>query len=589
MGQADRWFRNASGLGTSASVFGDSDRSSRSSFALPSQFKLGQQSGEAIAHIRVRPKQSKGKDKKAPKVSLGVLSPVVAGDNSYEFSVIYTDDKAIKASSLGKGDILVGRSNQVAELVSKSSRNKGRTYKVVYRVTAPAGTWDAADNGSYEITLKDKQVSDTSRNYIRGRTLGVFAVSISAPVSTGDTIAPTANLESSAYFTNKYTTFDFFVTYSDDQAIDAESLGDGDISITGPNGFSQLAKKVSTDTPSSGTPRKVRYRFTAPGGTWDTADNGSYTINLQAGQVKDSSGNFTAAQNIGFFPLTLSSVPTSETITPTASLNAANITAGGSTYDFTVTYTDNVAIDADSIDDNDITVVDRNGSIQPVERISVSGNGSSYIATYQIQAPGGKWNRADNGAYDVVVQPNQVKDINGNSVAASTVGGFLADVPLRSNVPSGSGNSVLATDFILDIDTSIGRVNQFEYSRSVPPLPEQVKVKFIPTNLKYIKNLQDFLLIKDSQGELLSERGYILSLRAEDTFKNSNGIFYAEIGESTQLQNGVLIFGIQTKLDLQDSPFSLLDIALNGEDASTQLSGAIFGDGSVSFLIQGLG
>ncbi|PAX52696.1 PQQ-dependent sugar dehydrogenase [Brunnivagina elsteri] len=52
------------------------------------------------------------------------------------------------------------------------------------------------------------------------------------------------------------------------------------------------------------------YRITPPGGTWDTGDNGSYTIALQPNQVKDTSGNFAATGNLGNFLVNISSTGT---------------------------------------------------------------------------------------------------------------------------------------------------------------------------------------------------------------------------------------------------------------------------------------
>ena len=105
------------------------------------------------------------------------------------------------------------------------------------------------------------------------------------------------------------TTYDFTVTYSDNVAINASSLDDSDVLVSGPNGYSQLATRVSVNDTSNGTPRTVIYRITAPGGgTWDGADNGSYSIALQANQVSDVNGNFATAATLGSF---LANIPLS--------------------------------------------------------------------------------------------------------------------------------------------------------------------------------------------------------------------------------------------------------------------------------------
>ena len=105
-----------------------------------------------------------------------------------------------------------------------------------------------------------------------------------------------ANITSSGTSTHTFT-----VTYSDNEAIDVSDLNGSDIRVTGPNGYSQYATFLSVDVNSDGTPRTATYRITAAGGTWDYADNGTYTVSLLAGQVSDNSGNFAPAAALGTF------------------------------------------------------------------------------------------------------------------------------------------------------------------------------------------------------------------------------------------------------------------------------------------------
>jgi hypothetical protein len=61
--------------------------------------------------------------------------------------------------------------------------------------------------------------------------------------------------------------------------------------VTGSNGYSNLVEFVGVDTPTDGTPRIATYSVAAPGAAWDAADNGSYQIVLQAGEVTDTLNN----------------------------------------------------------------------------------------------------------------------------------------------------------------------------------------------------------------------------------------------------------------------------------------------------------
>src|SRR5690606_32923937 len=81
---------------------------------------------------------------------------------------------------------------------------------------------------------------------------------------------------------------DFIVEYSDPSLVNRARLGTGDIIVLGPGGYSQVAQFVSADSEANAQTIRVRYRITAPGGTWDTIDNGTYTIMIQANEVADA-------------------------------------------------------------------------------------------------------------------------------------------------------------------------------------------------------------------------------------------------------------------------------------------------------------
>ena len=106
------------------------------------------------------------------------------------------------------------------------------------------------------------------------------------------------------------TTYDFLVRYADEDALSAGTFDNADITVTGPNGFSENATFVQVQTPGI-TQVDVRYRITAPGGTLDSADDGTYTVSVNAGQVGDASGNTVAPGAVGSFTLDLASARTS--------------------------------------------------------------------------------------------------------------------------------------------------------------------------------------------------------------------------------------------------------------------------------------
>jgi Tol biopolymer transport system component len=122
------------------------------------------------------------------------------------------------------------------------------------------------------------------------------------------------------------------------------------------------------------------------------------------------------------FAWTSGAVTPGDTTPPAAGIAAANVTAaGGTTQTVTVTYTDNVAVNAATIDAADITVTGPGGPVT-VQGVTVTpaGNGSPLAATYTLDAPGGTFDAADNGTYTVALAAGAVTDTAGNGVPAGT-------------------------------------------------------------------------------------------------------------------------------------------------------------------------
>jgi photosystem II stability/assembly factor-like uncharacterized protein len=116
---------------------------------------------------------------------------------------------------------------------------------------------------------------------------------------------------------------------------------------------------------------------------------------------------------------------------PTATLNAPDITTfGASTYTFTVTYTDETAVDVSTLDNSDIRVTGPNAYSQTATFLGVDINsaGSPRVATYRITAPG-IWDPTDNGAYTVSILGSQVSDVGAHFIAAGALGTFNVAIP----------------------------------------------------------------------------------------------------------------------------------------------------------------
>ena len=181
------------------------------------------------------------------------------------------------------------------------------------------------------------------------------------------------------------------MTYTDETAINLGSLDNSDILVTGGvNGFSQLATQVGVVSNSGDRSVTVTYRIDAPGGAWDDSDNDTYTLTLQGNEVSDTVGNLNGASILGSFQVAIA-----DTTAPTATAIANDIdsqSAGNTSYEFTLTYTDETAVDVTTFDGSDVLITDQNGSYQPVSLLGVvSNNDGSHLVTYSMAAPGGTW------------------------------------------------------------------------------------------------------------------------------------------------------------------------------------------------------
>lgn len=123
-----------------------------------------------------------------------------------------------------------------------------------------------------------------------------WTITVGSPPA--DNTPPTAAYHAGT-LTAGYATYKFTVTFSDNVAVKVSTLDSLDVRVTGPSGFNQPASFISVNNSSNGTPRTATYQVKAPGGVWDTGDNGVYSIKLQGSQVSDVAGHFAAATTLG--------------------------------------------------------------------------------------------------------------------------------------------------------------------------------------------------------------------------------------------------------------------------------------------------
>jgi hypothetical protein len=231
-------------------------------------------------------------------MALGATSPT--------FTITYSHYTDIDAATIDGSDVTIsGPDGFTAPATLVSIDGAGRTVTATYAVDAPGGgTFDRDDSGAYTLSLNDGAVGDSFGNFARPRELGSFEVDIdSPPVATlaqeGDKPAGGA------------ATYTLSVAYEDIQGIDATSVNPANITVTRAGDGLTLNVKSVEFTPDAGG-GTATYTVEAPGGTWDTNDNGAYTVALNPDQVRDQSDVVTPAATLGSFEVALGTIEFSQ-------------------------------------------------------------------------------------------------------------------------------------------------------------------------------------------------------------------------------------------------------------------------------------
>ena len=247
-----------------------------------------------------------------------------AGNGNFTSGEVYTIDKTgpsvvsvVRANASPTNAATVDFTITFTEIVTGvnagdfSLATSGVTGAAITSITGSGTTWTVTVNtGSGDGTIGLNLVDDDTIVDMVGNPLGGTGAgngNFTGEVYTIDKTAPQAgNLVATNIITGGGSTQTFTVVFSDNLAIDIASLDGSDIRVTGPGGFNQPATLVSVTPATNGTPRTATYQISAPGGSWDNADNGVYTVAVQANQVSDTAGNTVAVGALGTFNVDVS-------------------------------------------------------------------------------------------------------------------------------------------------------------------------------------------------------------------------------------------------------------------------------------------
>jgi uncharacterized delta-60 repeat protein len=124
-----------------------------------------------------------------------------------------------------------------------------------------------------------------------------------AKVRTG--VAPAGIFAGAPVRAPRSSSYRFTVTWHDADKIDAASLASPSAIVYGPVGTTRIATLLSLEPSGDATTIVATYRLAAPGGTWDAADNGVYSVRTRGRRIFDKAGHSTSARVLGRFAVAI--------------------------------------------------------------------------------------------------------------------------------------------------------------------------------------------------------------------------------------------------------------------------------------------
>jgi len=395
-----------------------------------------------------------------PVAELQVTDLTQSGQASKPFTVTYSDNVAVNIATIDTNDVrILGPSgyDRAAQLVSLSSSNNGTPRMITYAAEPPTdGVWLPVHNGTYTIWMRTNQVSDVEDTGVVAGQLGQFNVAVPATIYTASmAVNPGWTLDpqweygapdyggggpTSGFTGNSIIGYNLNGDY--ENRLDTKYATTPAINCAGSSSitlrFRRWLRLRNNDTALI----QASTNGTTWVSVWSTSSRvtdsawqelqytlpssmaGSSTVRLRWGlssnpSQTDIGWNIDDVELLGGGSL--------DTIPPLPSLSVADITLGGSpSHSCSVTYTDDTAVRLSSLDSSDVLVAGPNGYSNLVEFVGADlpADGAPVTATYSIPAPGGSWEVADNGVYQVLLMENEVEDTFNNTIPQTVLGSF---------------------------------------------------------------------------------------------------------------------------------------------------------------------
>jgi hypothetical protein len=182
--------------------------------------------------------------------------------------------------------------------------------------------------GSYAVSVSGGALKDVvTFGSVKIGSENVKADFIPGVTHAPDTTGPTATLTRALRKRSGSRYYAFTVTYADETGLDPATFDDFDVQVEGPGGYVRYAKLDSVGSTAPGKSRVVNYVVKGPGGAWDAADSGVYTVRLRRRQVRDLAGNAAASAVLGAFGVKIPSAAVTRAV-PTRPF-ATTVSVGG--------------------------------------------------------------------------------------------------------------------------------------------------------------------------------------------------------------------------------------------------------------------
>lgn len=386
-----------------------------------------------------------------PRVHLAVTAAIISNtvrDVDWLTVVRYSSPDGIDVSTLGDNDIRVSALAKGGDFPQGAFTGYGRLWQApipqqdgsvlaVYRIIARGVAWDFSDNGTYSAYIEPGQVRDSLGNAATPVLLGQYNLWFTNP---------RAELKSAAA---SGASWNIEVEYADDVALDMSSIGTGDIVAYGPNGLVIPAVVSYQPAPTAANRATVYYQVRMPSPSMDFRYNGTWNFVIPSGEIRDNQGRTTPTFGLASYWY--------GTTNPGVDLLSSTRTA--TTWEVSVRYVDDFALNSSTIGDGDLRLVGPGGynvTATLVSRTII--NSRNIIANYTFPARHGAWNWTHNGEYTVSVVSSQVFDWGGGRVITGQLEranhAFSAPAIAVTGQPARNGNEMTVNVQFSD-DTSL--------------------------------------------------------------------------------------------------------------------------------------